>query len=68
MGKSIGDLISKNAWKLGLLPLLPVIAAIEVVGDLAAGKTPKVKDVLGASGILDADGADGVATDVDGQE
>lgn len=36
------------------------------MGDLAAGKKPKTTDVIGASGLIDVDGAEGVdGTDLD---
>ena len=60
MSKSWGDWISDQ---IGMLPLhltgiSAIAAAIEVTGDLAAGKTPKTSDVIGAAGLLDVDGVD----------
>ena len=58
MSKSWGDWISDQ---IAMLPLhltgiTAIAKAIEVTGDLAAGKAPKATDVAGAAGLLDADG------------
>ena len=66
--KTLGEMISDT---IGMAPLhltgiTAIAKGIEVVGDLAAGKTPKPTDVIGAAGLLDADGIDdAVAGDAD---
>lgn len=60
--KSLGEIISDN---IAMLPfhatgLTAVIKGIEVIGDLAVGKKPKATDVIGAAGLIDVDGVDGI--------
>ena len=67
MGKSWSDWL---ADQIGMLPLhltgiSAVAKAIEVVGDAAAGKTPKASDVIGAAGLIDTDGVGEAISDLD---
>jgi hypothetical protein len=60
MSKSWGDWLSDQ---IAMLPLhltgISAIAkAIDVTSDVAGGKTPKASDVVGAAGLIDADGLD----------
>lgn len=69
--KSFGEIVSDNIAMLPfhLTGLTAVIKGIEVVGDIAAGKKPKTSDVIGAAGLIDVDGAEGVdGCDIDVDE